>query len=71
MGDMRHLNPVRPDPPIHQAKVNSDKHAERIYDPVTHVCAAVEGGLYEPNSGAKGARTDEDGDQPEPTSSHQ
>ena len=68
---MRHLSPVLPGAPIHQAKANSDKRAERICDPVTHVCAAVEGGLYELNYAAKGARTDEDGDQPEPTSAGQ
>ena len=61
---MHHLSPVLPDPPIHHAKANSDNHAERICDPITHVCAAVEGGLYELNYAAKGARTDEDRDQP-------
>jgi hypothetical protein len=35
---------VLPDAPIRQAKANFDKHAERICDPVIHVCAAVEGG---------------------------
>ena len=59
---MRHLSPVPPDAPIRQAKANSDKHAERICDPVIQVCAAVEGGLYQLNNGAKGTRTDEDGD---------
>ena len=59
---MRPLRPVRPDAPIRQAKANSDKHAERICDLVAHVCAAVEGGLYQLNSGAKGARANEDRD---------
>ena len=59
---MRPLSPVPPDALIGQAKANSDKHAERICDPVIEVCAAVEGGLYQLNDGAKGARTDEDGD---------
>ena len=59
---MRHLSPVLPDAPIRQAKANSDKHAERICDPVADVCAAVEGGLYELNYAAKDACTDEDGD---------
>ena len=68
---MRHLSPVLPEAPIHQAKANSDKHAERIRDPVTHVCAAVEGGLYQLNNSAKGAGTDEDGDYPEPSSAGQ
>ena len=68
---MRHSSPVRPDTPIHQAKANSDKHAESICDLVSHVGAAVEGGLYQLNNGAKGARADENGDQPEPTSAGQ
>ena len=68
---MRHLSPVLPDAPIRQAKANSDKHAERICDPVTLLCAAVEGGLYQLNNGAKGARTDNDGHQPEPASASQ
>ena len=68
---MRHLIPVLPDAPIHQAKANSDKHAERICDPVIQVCAAVEDGLYQLNNSAKGARTDEDGDYPEPASAGQ
>ena len=63
---MRHLRPVPPDAPIYQANANSDKYAERICDPVTHVGATVEGGLYELNNGAKGARANKDGDQPEP-----
>ena len=63
---MGHLIPVLPDAPIRQSKANSDKYAERICDPVAHVCAAVEGGLYELNYAAKDARTNEDGDQPEP-----
>ena len=70
-GDMRPLRLALPDAPIHQAKANSDKHAERICDPVVHVCAAVEGGLYQLNNGAKGAGSDEDGDQPKPTSAGQ
>ena len=32
--DMRHLKPAPPDAPIRQAKANSDKHAQRISDPV-------------------------------------
>ena len=60
-----------PDAPIRQAKANSDKHAERICDPVIQVCAAVEGGLYQLNNGAKGARTDEDRDYPKPASAGQ
>ena len=68
---MCHSSPVWPDTLIHQAKANSDKHAERICDPVTHVGAAVEGGLDQLNNGVKGARADEDGDQPEPTSAGQ
>ena len=68
---MRPLRPVRPDAPIRQAKANSEKHSKRICDPVVHVCAAVEGGLYQLNNGAKGARTDEDGDYPEPASAGQ
>ena len=68
---MRHLRQVLSDTPIHQAKANSDKHAERICDSVTHVCLAVEGGLYVLNNAAKGTRTDEDGDQPELTSAGQ
>ena len=32
---MRPLRLVPPDAPIRQAKANSDKHAERICDPVT------------------------------------
>ena len=68
---MRYLSPGLPDAPIHQAKAYSDKHAERICDPVTQLCAAAEGGLYELNYAAKSARTDEDGDQPEPTSAGQ
>ena len=55
-----------PHAPIHQAKANSDEYAERICDPVTHVCAAVEGRLYELNYATKGAGTNEDRDQPEP-----
>ena len=68
---MRHLTLVLPDAPIYQANANSDKHAEHICDPVTHVCAAVEGGLYELNNGSKGARADEHGGQPEPASAGQ
>ena len=61
------LSPVPPDAPIRQAKANSDKHAERICDPVAHVCAAVEGGLYQLNHATKGAGTDEDWQQTEPS----
>ena len=68
---MRHLSPVLPDAPIRQAKANSDKHAERICDPVADVCAAVEGGLYQLNHTTEGARANEDGDQPEPASAGQ
>jgi hypothetical protein len=68
---MSYLIPVPPGAPIRQAKGNSNKHAERISNPVVHVCAAVEGGLDELNHAAKGARTDEDGDQPKPTSAGQ
>ena len=56
---MRPLRPALPDAPIGQAKANSDKHAERISYPVVEVCAAVEGGLYQLNNSAKGARADE------------
>lgn len=48
---MRHLSPVLPDASIHQAKAN--EYTERICDPVTQVCAAVESGLYELNNGAE------------------
>ena len=65
---MRHLSPVLPNAPVHQSKASSDKHAERICDPVTHVWAAVAGRLCELNYAAKG---DEDGDQSEPTSAGQ
>ena len=68
---MRPLRPVPPDAPIRQAKANSDKHAERICDPVIQVCAAVEGGLYQLNNGAKGTRANEDRDYPEPASAGQ
>ena len=54
---MCHLSPVPPDAPIRQSKANSDKYAERICNPVVHVCTAVEGGLYQLNNGAKGALT--------------
>ena len=65
---MRHLSLVLPGAPIHQAKANSDKYAERIGDPVVHFCAAVEGGLYEFNYAAKGTRADKHWQQPKPTS---
>lgn len=34
-GDTRNLSLVLPNAPIRQAKANSDKHTERICDPVT------------------------------------
>ena len=68
---MRPLSPVLSDAPICQAKANSDKHAERICDLVVQVCAAVEGGLYQLNYGAKCARAKEDGDQPKLASAGQ
>ena len=68
---MRRLSPVPSDGSIYQAKANCDKHAELTCDSITHVCAVVEGGVYELNYAAKGANADEDGDQPEPTSAGQ
>ena len=68
---MRPLSPVLPDAPIRQANANSDKHAERICDPVTDVCATVEGGLYQLNNGAKGARANKNWQQTEPASAGQ
>ena len=68
---MRTLRLVLPDASIRQAKANSDKHAERICDPVVQVCTAVEGELYQLNNGAKGAGNDEDGGYPKPTSAGQ
>ena len=40
-------------------------------NPVVHVCAAVEGGLYQLNNGAKGARTNKNWQQTEPASAGQ
>ena len=68
---MRPSRPAPPDAPICQAKANSDKHAECICDPIVHVCAAVESGLYQLKYGAEGVGTDEDGDYPEPASAGQ
>ena len=53
--------------PIKQATANAQDHANDIRDPVVEIRAAVVAGLDEFNDTPKGARADEDRQQPEAT----
>ena len=55
-----HLRLVTSDALIRHPKANSDKHADRISNPIVYVRATVEGGLNDLNYAAEGARADED-----------
>lgn len=43
---VHHLSSAILDPPICEAKANSNKCAQRICDPVARACASIEGRLY-------------------------
>ena len=50
---------------VQQTASDAQRDADDICYPVVYICASVEAGLNEFDGGAKGARTYENGDQPE------
>ena len=53
--------------PIEERRTNPDYDADRVRDPIAHVCAAIKRGLYELDETAEGAGTYEHGDEPQAT----
>ena len=51
--------------PIEERRTNPDYDADRVRDPIAHVCAAIKRGLYELDETPEGARTYEYGKQPQ------
>ena len=51
--------------PIKQAQANAQNHAHDVRGPIVNIRAAIKAGLDEFNGAAKGARADEDRQQPD------
>ena len=57
--------------PIDERSADADYGADRVGDPVAHVCAAIKRGLYELDEAAEGAGTYEHSNKPQATGAGQ